>query len=637
MINDIYKLTAIMIVTALAAGCATTTVEEHPALSTEAAPANLSENRYYYFTEAQLQRKKGNLNQAVYYLEKAIELDPTSVYLKKELVFLYLQMKKNDRAMALIEELLQDTPEDTDILAMYARVMQKERKLSQAVEAYEKVLDISPEKRNVYLILGGLYVQMDQLDRAIEVFSQLIEKFPDSYAGHLFLGKILLEKGEDAAAEHHLERALELESDMLEPRFELLRLYKSRAEGFREIVVEKGDAITGISLRLYGKYNADIEQAILKYNPGLTSVNDIREGQTLRFPGIGMIGDSPDSRELRTKIIRQYREILRERPKNIRAALELAEYYLHNGLDAEAARLLEELGRRSADEDEIVGSVAGFYLDEKNYADAAVILEGMLAGAPGSSDLHNAAGIAYYGLKENDKAISHFRQVQPDSRFYADAVIYAAFLYQESGRLDEAMQFLSEAVERSPDEPDFIYYLAVFNEDAENYAEARQILNQGIKDHPDNVKLHFRLGVIADKMGDKEACIEEMKIVIELDPQHANALNYLGYTYADLGRNLDEAESLIRKALTYAPDDGYITDSLGWVYYKKGKYAQALEYLKKAVELVPDDPIILEHLGDVYLKLGDKKKALKYYRLSLENENKEKDKLETKIRQLTDA
>ena len=68
--------------------------------------------------------------------------------------------------------------------------------------------------------------------------------------------------------------------------------------------------------------------------------------------------------------------------------------------------------------------------------------------------------------------------------------------------------------------------------------------------------------------------------MIRLDPKNANALNYLGYTYADLGTNLDEAEKLIKEALNYKPDDGYITDSLGWVYYKKGLYENAVEMLE---------------------------------------------------------
>ena len=130
--------------------------------------------------------------------------------------------------------------------------------------------------------------------------------------------------------------------------------------------------------------------------------------------------------------------------------------------------------------------------------------------------------------------------------------------------------------------------------------------------------------------------MEAMRTVISLDPKHANALNYLGYTYADLGLNLDEAERLIKEALKYKPNDGYITDSLGWVYYKKGEFDKALKYLKKAIEMVPDDPIMLEHMGDAYLKLDDKPNALKFYQKSLKIKDKDTEALKEKIRQLKD-
>ncbi|MDO9110962.1 MAG: tetratricopeptide repeat protein, partial [Desulfatirhabdiaceae bacterium] len=82
--------------------------------------------------------------------------------------------------------------------------------------------------------------------------------------------------------------------------------------------------------------------------------------------------------------------------------------------------------------------------------------------------------------------------------------------------------------------------------------------------------------------------------------------------------------------------DGYITDSLGWVYYKKGLYHKAIEYLEKAVKLIPDDPTILEHIGDTYLKLDNPLKALEYYRLSMAKKEKEKEKndLSAKIQEL---
>jgi tetratricopeptide (TPR) repeat protein len=99
-----------------------------------------------------------------------------------------------------------------------------------------------------------------------------------------------------------------------------------------------------------------------------------------------------------------------------------------------------------------------------------------------------------------------------------------------------------------------------------------------------------------------------------------------------MGQNLDEAEQLIQQALIYKPDDGYITDSLGWVYYKKGLYQKAMECLEKAVKLVPEDPTILEHIGDTYLKLNHPRKALEYYRLSLSKKEKESEKADVRAK-----
>jgi len=122
--------------------------------------------------------------------------------------------------------------------------------------------------------------------------------------------------------------------------------------------------------------------------------------------------------------------------------------------------------------------------------------------------------------------------------------------------------------------------------------------------------------------------------VIELAPENASALNYLGYTYADMGIHLEEAEALIKEALKHKPDDGYITDSLGWVYFKMGRYEEALEYLQRAVALTPDDPIIMEHLGDAYAKLNDLDNAVKYYNRSLEKGNTDPEAVKGKIEAL---
>jgi Flp pilus assembly protein TadD len=134
-----------------------------------------------------------------------------------------------------------------------------------------------------------------------------------------------------------------------------------------------------------------------------------------------------------------------------------------------------------------------------------------------------------------------------------------------------------------------------------------------------------------------------MKELIELNPQHADALNFVGYSFAERGVNLDEAESLIRKALAISPNKGYILDSLGWVYYKKGRYAEAVKLLKEAAALQSDDPAVLEHLGDVYRDMGDSVNALESYNRGLKmlsdapSDNPEDMELMTRLRQKINA
>jgi Flp pilus assembly protein TadD len=117
-----------------------------------------------------------------------------------------------------------------------------------------------------------------------------------------------------------------------------------------------------------------------------------------------------------------------------------------------------------------------------------------------------------------------------------------------------------------------------------------------------------------------------MERAIELNPKNAAALNYLAYTWAEMGVRLDEAEQLIQRALQLEPNDGFYIDSLGWVYFQKGDYARAVEQLERAVAITVDDPTIIEHLGDAYVRFGNSDLALSRYREAIQK-SKEDDQV----------
>ena len=312
----------------------------------------------------------------------------------------------------------------------------------------------------------------------------------------------------------------------------------------------------------------------------------------------------------------------------------LGHLYHKKGMRGASEKLFTDLGRRSISDSEIIRKLAQLYLDQKKYDAAIIILNGMLKGAGDSSDIHYLQGVAFDRKGDKETALIHLKKVRSTSKFYQNAAVHMAFIYDDQRKISEAIRLLEDVNRRVTPEPELLFYLGTFYEEAEKLQKAVDVLEQGLVKDPDSVRILFRLGVVYDKLKRKEDSMEAMRKVIRVDPKNANALNYLGYSYADLGENLDEAEKLIKEALKYKPDDGYITDSLGWVYFKKGLFQKALKFLEKAIHLVPDDPIILEHLGDAYLKTGSKLKALEYYQQSLKMKKKDKKDIERKIQDL---
>jgi Flp pilus assembly protein TadD len=143
--------------------------------------------------------------------------------------------------------------------------------------------------------------------------------------------------------------------------------------------------------------------------------------------------------------------------------------------------------------------------------------------------------------------------------------------------------------------------------------------------------------VIQDKLGKLDQVIAAMEKVIALDPKHATALNYLGYTFADRNMRLPEAEKLILRALEIRPEDGYFLDSLAWVHFRGGDYKRAEEELLRALKLVPDDPVVLEHLGDVLQAQGRGGEAAALFEKAIAKGHEKPDEVRAKLQRLRKA
>jgi len=620
-------------------GCAAFEKTVSPGSESRWSDTSQSENHYYYFTAAQFQKQKGNIDNAIFYMKMAIKKDPKSSFLKKELAFLYMNQNSYEEALALIEEMLEKDPEDLEALIFVGNIRMYLKQKDKAKNIYEKVLSMEPKKKNIYLFLGSIYFEEKEYEKALQVYEKMVKNFPESYTGYFFLGKTHAKINNYEKAEKEFRKALDIEPMLLEPRFELLKIYKGKNEETVKpmaITVKKGDSLKKICLRLYNKYNLKIQKMILEKNPELSDPGHIYAGQKLLFPSPPDKKKKPaDTAANIKKIIQLYTEILENYPGDTRANMELGIFYTQKGYQKKAKKIFDTLADRSLNDRDIAGKIIFHFIDHKKYDDAVIVLKGILKKIPESSDMNYLAGAAYDGAENHTMALNHFKKVKEDSKFFETATIYISYIYKNLNKPNKAIEHLKNAIERVPENPEFLFHLGYCYEEREDYDTAEKILKQGIEKSPENSKLLFRLGVVYDKWGKKNKSIEQMKKVVGIDPQDAHALNYLGYTYLELEQNLEEAETLIRKAIELEPKDGYITDSLGWLLYKKGQFQEALVTLEKAISLVPNDPIILEHLGDVYMKMNNQEKALEFYKRALSGKKKGMAALKKKIKELS--
>lgn len=530
-------------------------------------------NSYFNYLMAHRAVNEGKMDRAVSYLKDAIEKDPSAVELKKELALLFIQQKENEKALALAEQAIDSQPDNVEALIIAGSIRQSLGQAAPAKKAYEKVLSKAPGRENIYLVLGRLYMKDKEYRQAADVFLRMVEQFPQNYKGFFYLGKARAALRQYDKAISAFNKTLALKPRAVEPRTEMIKIYKQK--------------------------------------------------------------DRDD------KVMALYEAIIEHHPDNIAAQIELGLLYKKHMRAEDARRIFAELGKQAASDRKAINAVIQNLVAQKRYEDGAVVLEGMLEGAPMNPDIHYLAGVTRYLTEKFDAALSHLKQVGPESRFYPNAMIQQAGIYNQKNQPDKAVSVLEKALANlengdAADKIKIIKFLSAFYQDRRAFGKAADILERGLAVNDADTDLHYELGVVYDRMGKKDKAISQMKTVIDLDPEYADALNYLGYTYVDSGIKLDKAEDLIRKALELKPDNGYILDSLGWLYFKRGRYEKALGYLEKAAEKVPDDSVILEHLGDVYLKRNQTEKAMDAYQRALMKKQDASDRasIEAKIERL---
>ncbi|HTB34191.1 MAG TPA: tetratricopeptide repeat protein [bacterium] len=247
-------------------------------------------------------------------------------------------------------------------------------------------------------------------------------------------------------------------------------------------------------------------------------------------------------------------------------------------------------------------------LKEKRYAQAEQDLTELGKLQQDDPNQGYALALAQILQKEYGPAEAGLKKVLALNPQAEAAWIQLAFLYERQKRLPEAEAALARGIKALPKSQDLTLLLASAKEDAGHLDQAEAVLRDGLTRGGGN-PLRFQLAVLLDKQGSFPKAETELQALIAGDPKDAEALNYLGYSWADRGEKLAEAEALIRRALAEDPGNRYYLDSLGWALFKQKRPAEALPPLQEASKTLAassdaDEAVVFDHLAEVQTALG---------------------------------
>jgi len=224
-------------------------------------------------------------------------------------------------------------------------------------------------------------------------------------------------------------------------------------------------------------------------------------------------------------------------------------------------------------------------------------------------------------LERYDLATDTYNRVPRDDPSFFAAEQGRAAAMRKAGKEEAALEVLQQLAKSHGNLPSVHSALGDAYRQQKRYEEAAKAYDRAVglsgKPTPDDWFLYYARGISRERIDDWDKAEADFRLALELNPNQPQVLNYLGYSLLEHNIKLDEALKMIQRAVLAQPNDGYITDSLGWALFRLGKYDDAMKYMQRAAELTPVDPIVTDHLGDALWAVGRKLEARFQWRRAL--------------------
>ncbi len=312
---------------------------------------------------------------------------------------------------------------------------------------------------------------------------------------------------------------------------------------------------------------------------------------------------------------------LKRSPNDLSAQLGYARLLIDTGKVDRAADQFDVIYQKFPTDADALYTIGLLALDIRRVKSAETYLQAVVALDKHQDDANFYLGRISDSRKDYKQAIDRYRNVQGGDSFFA-ARIRAGELHGLIGEVDEGQQLFASLRTFTDDKS---LQIEMINSESrmlnrnDLYDKSYDVLTGGLNQYNDDPALLYSRALVAEKLGKREEFEADLKTVIEIQPDNSYALNALGYFLVDRNERLSEAEGYLIKAYELTPDDAAITDSLGWLYYRQGRYADSIELLQKAYNLMADTEIAA-HLGEVLWVSGDEANATKVWEEALRAE-----------------
>jgi tetratricopeptide (TPR) repeat protein len=496
-----------------------------------------------------------------------------------------------DRALDAYRKVLNVDPGQSQLAARVAGLLIQEEDFPQAIDVLKDAIKANPNNAEPYQQLAFIYARyLKKTDQAIDYANRAIALNPADVEGYQRLVEIEVAAGQEKKALEALDRATTVRSN--DPNFwmHLGKLYV--AVLFKSDSQPKPDELKRVNeIFKRAAEHAGDDPAILK---------DVADYYAA-------------SQQLK-EAIPLYLRVLELEPEDANARAKLATGFILTNQRGKAVEMLEQIIKEHPDKYQPYDLLAQV-LDEE-------------ARSLQRGNRIDEAKAKFARVAANYDQSLLINPNHPSTYLHLAELLVGPL--KDPGR---AVQLLTEARRRFPGAPEIAYYLAISQREARQSQQAvatfEEALHEAQLDEDNdviNAKFYFNYGAAAEQAGLYDKAAELLRKSITLDPPNsAEACNYLGYMWADHNMNLDEAETMIKRALEKEPNNASYMDSLGWVEFRKGKFDRALTDLLRAAKTAEhDDPVVFEHIGDTYLKLNRMPEALESWQkaLTLDPKNK---------------